>query len=573
MQILTPTHRSTIDEIKSTLLDFIQFLQKYDHDQKDILLLRDLLINLDDLFLLVVAGEYNSGKSAFINAFLGNEYLKTGITPTTSHIEILRYGESRIEKRLSPGQSEIELPAGILRDLTIVDTPGTNAILREHESLTTDFIPRSDLVMFITSVDRPFTESERAFLEQIRQWGKKIIFIINKIDIIENENEIDEVIRFVSSSAIKLLGFEPKIYTLSSKDALKQKLSTGLPDLSLKIIEDYILGILDPETQIKLKLLNPLKVIDTLVNKYQSIIKDRMELISSDVKLLDDIQQQLTLFEADMMKSIKFRYSDIDKALLEYEKRGVEYFEEVFRFGRIMDLLNKQRIQAEYNKVVVKDLSFNIDQKINEIIDWLVYEDLKQWQAITYKIDQRIMKFENRIIENLENRQIRFERQKIIEAISRETQKITERFDKDHKARKIADDAQMAVAASAAIEAGALGLGALVTILATTASADLTGILLAGLTATLGLLIIPAKKKQVKSLFSKNIDDIRKKLTTTITDEFQSQIKKITENVNVTISPYSRFIRSEQNELQVGLERIVMISRGVFQLEEKVNHL
>jgi len=573
MQILTPTHRSTIDEIKSTLLDFVQFLQKYDHDQKDILLLRDLLINLDDLFLLVVAGEYNSGKSAFINAFLGNEYLKTGITPTTSHIEILRYGESRIEKRLSPGQSEIELPAGILRDLTIVDTPGTNAILREHESLTTDFIPRSDLVMFITSVDRPFTESERAFLEQIRQWGKKIIFIINKIDIIENENEIDEVIRFVSSSAIKLLGFEPKIYTLSSKDALKQKLSTGLPDLSLKIIEDYILGILDPETQIKLKLLNPLKVIDTLVNKYQSIIKDRMELISSDVKLLDDIQQQLTLFEADMMKSIKFRYSDIDKALLEYEKRGVEYFEEVFRFGRIMDLLNKQRIQAEYNKVVVKDLSFNIDQKINEIIDWLVYEDLKQWQAITYKIDQRIMKFENRIIENLENRQIRFERQKIIEAISRETQKITERFDKDHEARKIADDAQMAVAASAAIEAGALGLGALVTILATTASADLTGILLAGLTATLGLLIIPAKKKQVKSLFSKNIDDIRKKLTTTITDEFQSQIKKITENVNVTISPYSRFIRSEQNELQVGLERIVMISRGVFQLEEKVNHL
>ena len=75
-------------------------------------------------------------------------------------------------------------PAPLLRDINIVDTPGTNAVLREHEELTRDFVPRADLVLFVTSADRPFTESERGFLEQIRAWGKKIVFIVNKIDIL-----------------------------------------------------------------------------------------------------------------------------------------------------------------------------------------------------------------------------------------------------------------------------------------------------------------------------------------------------------------------------------------------------
>jgi predicted GTPase len=51
--------------------------------------------------------------------------------------------------------------------MSIVDTPGTNAIVREHEALTSQFVPRSDLVLFITSADRPFTESEKIFLQHI----------------------------------------------------------------------------------------------------------------------------------------------------------------------------------------------------------------------------------------------------------------------------------------------------------------------------------------------------------------------------------------------------------------------
>jgi predicted GTPase len=128
---------------------------------------------LDDLFLLVIAGEFNAGKSAFINALLGQSLLPEGVTPTTSQIYLLKYGEQVGKRPLTSGIWEQTAPVDILREIVIVDTPGTNAILREHEALTAEFIPRSDLVLFITSADRPFTESERTFLTQIRTWAKK----------------------------------------------------------------------------------------------------------------------------------------------------------------------------------------------------------------------------------------------------------------------------------------------------------------------------------------------------------------------------------------------------------------
>ena len=102
------------------------------------------------------------------------------------------------DARRATACSVITAPVTLLRDIHIVDTPGTNAIIREHEGLTAEFVPRSDLVLFVTSADRPFTETERAFLETIRDWGKKIVIVINKIDILERDAELEEVVAFVA---------------------------------------------------------------------------------------------------------------------------------------------------------------------------------------------------------------------------------------------------------------------------------------------------------------------------------------------------------------------------------------
>jgi len=225
MENLKKPRQKLIEQIKSLLIQEKQFLVEARGESKDLALLDDLLFQIDDLFLLVVAGEFNSGKSAFINALLGESVLDTGVTPTTADITILRFNEHRAIRRDDKGNLLVELPNPVLEEISIVDTPGTNAILREHERLTSDFIPRSDLVLFVTSVDRPFTESERLFLESIRDWGKKIVIIINKSDIVEKTQDLERVKEFVSSNAGKLLGIVPNIFIVSAKEGLRIKAS------------------------------------------------------------------------------------------------------------------------------------------------------------------------------------------------------------------------------------------------------------------------------------------------------------------------------------------------------------
>ena len=105
---------------------------------------------LDELFLLVIVGEFNSGKSAFINALVGASVAQEGVTPTTAQINVLQYGETASREVRDSNLHVITASAPILRDIHIVDTPGTNAIIREHEAITQEFVPRSDLVLFVT---------------------------------------------------------------------------------------------------------------------------------------------------------------------------------------------------------------------------------------------------------------------------------------------------------------------------------------------------------------------------------------------------------------------------------------
>ena len=106
--------------------------------------LADSRAQLDEGFLLVLVGEFNTGKSAFVNALLGRPLLEEGVTPTTSRIAKLRFSEQTLRHVASDGLETIGAPAEILRTITIVDTPGTNAVLRQHETLTREIIPKKE---------------------------------------------------------------------------------------------------------------------------------------------------------------------------------------------------------------------------------------------------------------------------------------------------------------------------------------------------------------------------------------------------------------------------------------------
>jgi small GTP-binding protein len=527
---------------------------------------------LDELFLLVIVGEFNSGKSAFINALIGSKVAEEGVTPTTAQINVLQFGETLDRHVREANLHVISAPAEILREIHIVDTPGTNAIIREHEAITAEFVPRSDLVLFVTSADRPFTETERAFLEDVRSWGKKVVIVINKIDILEGERQVEEIRSFVAENARTLLGFSPEIFPVSSRLALRAK--QGDPAAwsasRFEALEAYIRETLDSPGRVQLKLLNPLGVGAALTERHAAAVRDRAALLKDDFATIDEVERQLAIYQSDLTRDFGFRISDIDRILLEMEKRGREFFDENMRIGRVMDLLNRSRMQQGFEQQVVADTPQQIERKVGELVDWLVDADLRQWQDVTKHLAERRRQYQERIVGD-DSTRFHYDRTRLIDSVSRESQKVIDSFDRRKEARELADGARNAVAAAAAVSAGALGLGAVIAFAATTLAADITGFIMASFVAALGFFILPARREKAKEQMRRKIGDVRERLSEALRAQFAQEISKSGDRIRDSIAPYSRFIRAEGEKLRTTEQELREIGAELASLRARID--
>lgn len=574
MGVLTKEQERLLGEERGLMNDLRTALVKFGAESEDEATLRDSIQQLDELFLLVVVGEFNSGKTAVINALLGQALLEEGVTPTTTRIHLIRHGNHE-KTTLGEDQILVTFPVEFLSAMTIVDTPGTNAVIRRHEAITNHFVPRSDLVLFVTSADRPFTESERAFLERIRGWGKKVVIAINKIDILEKEEEITKVKDFVLENARLLLGVVPEAFALSARSALRGKQGEARlwEESRFAPFEEYIHHTLDESSRLRLKLLNPLGVGTRLTEKYRAQVDSCTASLKTDLDLLADVESQMKFYGEDMQRNFGYRMADIDNILLEMEKRGQVFFDETFRFGRVFDLLSKPRIQQEFERQVVADLPRQVEEKVTALIDWLVESDLHQWQAIHQHLSGRRREQNERIIGAMGPGNFSYDRDRLVEGVAREARRVVDGYDRDREAKTVADHARTAVAASAALEAGALGLGALVTTLATTAAADVTGVLLAGLVAAVGLFIIPARRRQGKAKLNEKMADLRAQLNESLRGQFEKEIRNSQERMQEAISPYTRFVRAEREKLEEMGKKLKDLKLAIEGLKNKLESL
>jgi small GTP-binding protein len=552
-KILTPAQDEVLKDERRVLARLRTALARVDAAPDHQNAIERSIEQLDELFLLVIVGEFNAGKSAFINALVGRRVVPEGVTPTTAQINVLQYGDTVERHVREPNLHVVTAPAPLLREIHIVDTPGTNAIIREHEAITSDFVPRSDMVLFVTSADRPFTETERAFLEQVRGWGKKVVVVINKVDILEGPGEVELVRTFVADSARALLGFGPEIFPVSAKLALrgKQGESQAWQESGFEPLERYIETTLDAPGRVQLKLLNPLGVGTSLAERHAGFVRDRLALLTEDFEMLDEVERQLAIYQQDLARDSGFRLSDIDRILLEMERRGQEYFDETMRIGRVMDLLNRSRVQQGFEQQVVADAPQQIERRVAELVDWLVDADLRQWQAVTSHLADRRRQYRDRIVGGEVGGQFHYDRTRLIDAVSREANKVVDTYDRRREAQELADGARNAVAAAAAVGASALGLGTIVSVAASTAAADVTGIILASVLAAIGFFILPAKRRQAKEEMRRKIADVRTRLSAALREQFQGEIARSGDRIREGIAPYSRFIRAEGDKLKV----------------------
>jgi len=547
-------------------------------DQKT---LQKSLLQLDELFLLVVVGEFNSGKSAFINAMLGERFLPEGVTPTTAQIHVLHHGPISDQEVAEDGVLILTFPADFLQEINIVDTPGTNAIIRRHEQLTREFVPRSDLVIFITSADRPFTESERTFMERIREWGKKVVILLNKIDLLEDE-EVAQVVEFIRQNALALLGFTPEIFPISARLALKAKQAESRRERkalwqasNFDDVETYIHKTLDEKSRLRLKLRNPLGVGERLAASYLELVRNRLTLLAEDTKAIENIEGQLEIYRSDMQRDFRYRLADVENILLSMNNRGMLYFDETLRLARVIDLVNTQRIQGEFERKVVADTPYEIEQEVSALIDWLVAKDLRQWQATLEYLDRHRAKVqgqEEKIIGQVGG-PFEYNRRQLLDSVGRAAKDVVQTYDREAEARKLAQSVRDAVAGTALVQVGAVGLGAILVAALHTALLDFTGILAAGTLAVVGLLIIPTKRRRAKNDLHNKLEDLRQRLMVAMTEEFERELARSLQRLREAIEPYTRFVRAEQQKLGRIEAELEEIGGALAQVRTRVENL
>ena len=559
-RILDESAERRLAEAREVLGRLRDELIRFGATPEDLAALIASIRQLDDFFLLVVVGEFNAGKSAFINALLGDRILEEGVTPTTATIQVIRHGD-QVGSSMEGPLHVVSAPVEMLRSLHIVDTPGTNAIVRAHERLTADFVPRSDLVLFVTSADRPFTETERAFLQSIRDWGKKIVLVLNKADLLEREADLEQVLTFMREASARLLGLVPEIFPVSARLAMRGK--KGEPAVwassRFEALERYIHDTLDERSRFELKLANPLGVARALSARYLTVAAERLQLLAGDLTLLEEVERQRQVHRDDVVRGFELRVSEVEKVLLEMESRGEKYFEDTIRIGRVMDLLNRSRIQKEFEERVVADSPQEVERLVTELTDWLVDEEFRQWQAVTARLAPRQREHADRILGAPEVGNFHSDRARLLDSLRREAQRVVETYDRQKESQTIADGARNAVATAAAVGAGALGLGAAVSAAATTAAADVTGLLMAGVLAALGLLVLPARRRRARAELAEKVAALRSRLVQALKAEFARAQARSAERLQASIDPYSRFVRAEErrwNEARQSLSEL-----------------
>lgn len=575
-RLITERQEELLNELRGLLTRLHGGFERFgaDADPGDTRTLNEILEHLDELFLIVIAGEFNAGKSSFLNALLGDQVLPEGVTPTTDTITLLQYGDTATSELRSSGLRIHTYPADVLRQLSIVDTPGTNAVIRQHEQLTRDFIPRADLVLFTTSADRPFTESERAFLALVKEWGKKIVIILNKIDIL-TPAELDQVLGFIRENARDLLGVTPDIFPVSAREALRARSAGGSEGEELwagsrfSAVEEYIVDHLDEEARVRLKLLSPLGVAERLANKYLTVTEGRLETLREDLATIENIEQQITLYREDLKTDVQYYLNEIDTIMRDLVERGDSFFDEHIKLTRLPDLMNGDKLRAAFEREVVGEVSQQIDQKMHTLIDWMVEKNLRLQQSNDEYIKRRASQHTQKLIGDVGGN-FDYNRRAMLDTVGRAASEVVATYDKTAESQLLADEVRASVAATALAEVGAVGLGALLVALFHTALLDMTGILAATLVAAGGFALLPAKRRQAKKALRERVSVLREQLRESVERQFDREVERSLGQIRERNAPFTRFVRAQRGQLSELQQIFADITVGLSRLRKEI---
>ncbi|MGX9686768.1 dynamin family protein [Deinococcus wulumuqiensis] len=519
---------------------------------------------LDEAFLLVVVGEFNAGKSSFVNALLGAQVLPEGVTPTTDRIYVLVHGETpgQLEPTRDPFVSRLTHPLPSLEGVALVDTPGTNAIIRQHQALTEGFLPRADLVLFLTSADRPFTESERQFLTLAARWGRSVVMVVNKADLLETPEQAEQVRAFVETGARGVLGLNPPVFLVSARREQRGG------DAGFAALRGALRERLSETERARLKLASPLGTAAELLSGEAQRTEAARATLHEDLRVLRELEQQRERHREATRGELDAQLGRVGRLLSEFEVRADKFIDDKLRFGNLRGLMNSRDLEEQFRREAVAELPEAIERQFGAMIDRFVETNLHFWEDVQTLLIRRQPSGE------VARTRFSYDRGALLEGIAGNAREQLSATTEHHLARQFSQDAEDAMKGVIGSLAGGVGIGAGVGALIGATAFDFTGGILAGLTlGSLGLLLLPGKRTQAHRQLRQRVAELREALERIVRREYEQEQERADARLSEATLPFTRFTEQQREQLSGAAERSAELRARVEALQTEVARL
>ncbi|MCO6480287.1 MAG: dynamin family protein [Phaeodactylibacter sp.] len=383
------TYRAQADEIIKDLHELAIRIGNEELAQT----ISDLRNRIHEPFMFVIVGEVKSGKSSFINALLdtGKEVAKVAPQPMTDTIQQIIYGEEEEVAVINPYLKKVMLPVEILREIAIVDTPGTNTIVEHHQEITESFIPASDLIVFVFEAKNPYRQSAWQFFDFIHaDWRKKVIFVLQQKDLMPAE-DLEINFKGVQEYAEKKGVAEPKVFAVSAKQELEGKKEESGFGAVRQYINENITGGKAPF----LKLQNN---IETSLNIHERIGKGlelRKAQYKADVEFRQDIHDTLEKQKAKSLKQVDVLvenllagYDRITRQKEDELSAGLSFFSLLRR--TFASIFSKKASAKDWLENLAKELEAGLNEELKAKLNSGVADLADSIQQMAKIIDLKI---------------------------------------------------------------------------------------------------------------------------------------------------------------------------------------
>jgi GTPase SAR1 family protein len=347
VEVVKDLHQMTIDIDNASLSEMVSDLRNRIHEP----------------FMFVIVGEVKVGKSSFVNALLESdkEVTKVAPDPCTDTIQQILYGETEQTVVINPYLKKIFYPVEILKEIAIVDTPGTNTIIEHHQEITERFIPGSDLIVFVFEAKNPYRQSAWEFFDYIhKDWQKKVIFILQQKDLMRGD-DLETNVKGVIKQAEKKGVANPNVFAVSAMDEQEHKPDSGFVAVRT-FIRDNITGGKAP----LLKLKNNLKTAQNVSKRIASGLEVLSEQYQMDLAFRIDITETLNEQEAKSKKQVDIlvenmidTYDSISMRTEKELREGLGFFTLLRR--TVASVFSKK----ESSKAWLDDISTRLETDLN----------------------------------------------------------------------------------------------------------------------------------------------------------------------------------------------------------------